>query len=155
MLLSSRAPPPHWVTQFATSGTGCGVHTDTVPRLTTTVNRTTVNSVYLTDCRLTNLSQHATQTSEGKWDFWSLFTRQNVSFWSFSVREQNKRTTETETTKTKLNETFLMNIPKINFLKSANYGDLFMLRSHFGGLPDVFSVWDLFSSKEKPLIRVI
>ena len=50
---------------------------------------------------------------------------------------------------------FLMSIPKINFLKSANYGDAFMLRSHFGGLPDVFSVWDLFSSKELPLIRVI
>ena len=32
---------------------------------------------------------------------------------------------------------------------------IFMLRSHFGRVPGVFSSWDLFSSKEQPRIRFI
>ena len=60
----------------------------------------------------------------------------------FSVREQNKRTTETETTKTKLIETLLMDIPKINFWKVQ----IMAISSCWGAILEDFPTFSAFGT---------
>ena len=61
---------------------------------------------------------------------------ENVFFRKFLVSGRKAKANTTDTTKTKLNETFLMNIPKNKFQILSKFEDFTILNCKIGGLPD-------------------